>query len=105
MLVQVAVAYDSDLAQVERVSVEVARGVMKEVPGGVVSFEPFIRYHTFGESGIGFTVILRAKRLVEQHLLKHEFVKRLHSRYAADGIRIPFPTRTVEIVGGAIAKG
>ena len=104
VLMQVAVAYDSDLAQVEHVTVEVARGVLKEVPGGVASFEPFIRYHTFGDSGIGFTVILRAKRLVEQHLLKHEFVKRLHARYAEDGIRIPFPTRTVEIVGGVVAE-
>jgi small-conductance mechanosensitive channel len=104
VLVQVAVAYDSDLAEVERVTVEVARGVMKEVPGGVATFEPFIRYHTFGDSGVGFTVILRAKRLVEQHLLKHEFVKRLHARYAEVGIRIPFPTRTVEIVGGVVAE-
>jgi small-conductance mechanosensitive channel len=104
VLMQVAVAYDSDLAQVERVTVDVARGVLKDVPGGVATFEPFIRYHTFGDSGIGFTVILRAKRLAEQHLLKHEFVKRLHARYAEDGIRIPFPTRTVELVGGVVAE-
>lgn len=104
VLVQVAVAYDSSLAEVERVTVEVARGVLTEVPGGVATFEPFIRYHTFGDSGIGFTVILRARRLVDQHLLKHEFVKRVHARYAAEGIRIPFPTRTVEIVGGARAE-
>lgn len=98
VLVQVSVAYDSDLARVEEVTVDVARSVMKEVPGGVPTFDPFIRYHTFGDSGIGFTVILRAARLVEQHVLKHHFVKRLHARYAQEGIRIPFPTRTVEIV-------
>lgn len=31
----VSVAYDSDLAHVERVTVEVARGVLRETPGGV----------------------------------------------------------------------
>jgi small-conductance mechanosensitive channel len=102
VLVQVSVAYDSDLGRVERVTVEVARGVLSEVAGGVPTFEPFIRYHTFGDSGVGFNVILRAKRFVDQHVLRHEFVKRLHARYAAEGITIPFPTRTVEFVGGGV---
>jgi hypothetical protein len=26
---------------------------------------------------------------VDQHLIKHEFVKRLHRRFAAEGIAIP----------------
>lgn len=104
VLVQVAVAYDSELEQVESTTVEIARGVLEEVPGGVSTFDPFIRYHTFGDSGIGFTVILRAKRLVDQHLLKHEFVKRLHRRYAEEGITIPYPTRTVELVGAPVAE-
>jgi small-conductance mechanosensitive channel len=104
VLVQVSVAYVSDLTLVERTTVEVARAVLTEVPGGVPTFEPFIRYHTFGDSGVGFTVILRAKRLVDQHLLKHEFVKRLHRRFAEAGITIPYPTRTVEIVGGSVGR-
>jgi small-conductance mechanosensitive channel len=104
VLVQVSVAYDSRLEHVEETTVEVARGVLTEVPGGVTTFEPFIRFHTFGDSGIGFTVILRAKRLVDQNLLKHEFVKRLHRRFAEEGITIPYPTRTVELVGAPIVE-
>ena len=56
---------------------------------------PFIRYHTFGESSIDFTVILRAGEFVDQYLVKHEFVKRLHQRYREEGITIPFPIRTL----------
>lgn len=104
VLVQVAVAYDSDLEHVERTTVDVARGVLEDVPGGVATFQPFIRYHTFGDSGVAFSVILRAKRLVDQHLMKHEFVKRLHRRYADEGITIPYPTRTVELVGAPVAE-
>jgi small-conductance mechanosensitive channel len=97
VLVQVGVDYASDLEHVERVMVEVARAVMQTVPGGVPTFEPFIRSHTFGDSSINFTVILRAKEFVDQYLLTHEFVKRLHTRYERAGITIPFPIRTVHL--------
>ena len=59
--VGMGVHYTSDLAKVERVACEVAAEVMREVPGGVPDFVPFIRYHTFGESGINFSVILRVE--------------------------------------------
>jgi small-conductance mechanosensitive channel len=95
VLVEVGVDYASDLEQVERVVMEVGRKVMTEVPGGVQDFEPFIRYHTFADSSINFTVILRAKEFVDQYLIKHEFVKRLHSRFNDERIVIPFPIRTI----------
>lgn len=95
VLVEVGVDYASDLRQVERVVMEVGREIMSDVPGGVPAFEPFIRYHTFADSSINFTVILRAKEFVDQYLIKHEFVKRLHVRFNAEGIVIPFPIRTV----------
>jgi small-conductance mechanosensitive channel len=95
VLIDVGVDYGSDLRHVERVVVEVGRDVMREVTGGVPEFEPFIRYHTFGDSSIDFTVILRAKEFVDQYLIKHEFVKRLHARFDDEGIVIPFPIRTI----------
>lgn len=95
VLVDVGVDYDSDLKTVEHVTIDVAREVMTTVPGAVTTFEPFIRYHTFAESSINFTVILRAREFVDQHLIKHEFVKRLHRRYQDEGIVIPFPIRTI----------
>jgi small-conductance mechanosensitive channel len=93
--IDVGVSYDSDLAKVEKITMEVAREVIKEIPGGVTKFEPFIRFHTFADSSINFTVFLRAKEFVEQYPLKHEFIKRLHERYQKEGIEIPFPIRTV----------
>jgi small-conductance mechanosensitive channel len=97
VLVQVGVAYSSDLARVEQVTIDVGREVMREVEGGIPTFDPFIRYHTFGDSSINFTVILRTKEVVGQYLVKHEFIKRLHKRYKAEGIEIPFPIRTLEL--------
>jgi small-conductance mechanosensitive channel len=95
VLVDVGVDYASDLGHVERVTIEVARDVLRTTEGAVADFEPFIRYHTFGDSSVKFTVILRGTRFVSQYAIKHEFIKRLHQRYAAEGIIIPFPMRTL----------
>lgn len=95
VLVQLGVHYDSDLERVEKITMEVAEGVMNEVKGGVPTFKPFIRYHTFGDFSINFTVILRAKEFVDNYLIKHEFIKRLHKRYKEEGITIPYPIRAI----------
>jgi len=42
-------------------------------------------------------VILRGQEVVDQHLIRHEFIKRLHRRYQDEGIEIPFPIRTVHL--------
>jgi len=95
VLVNLGVHYNSDLKKVEKVTCEVGKEVMKELPGGVPEFDPFIRYHTFGDFSINFTVILRAKEFVDQYLIKHEFIKRLHERFAQEGIIIPYPIRAI----------
>ncbi|MGQ4444374.1 mechanosensitive ion channel family protein, partial [Streptomyces violaceoruber] len=102
VLVQVGVSYDSDLDHVERVTTEVIAEVMAEVSGAVPDHEPAIRFHTFGDSRIGFTVILGVGEFSDQYRIKHEFIKRLHRRYRAEGIRIPSPARTVALQQGAV---
>jgi len=95
--VEVEVSYGSDLEKVERVTVEVAREVLRRVEGEIPGFEPYLRYHTFGEHGIRFTVVLRVKEYTDRHRLIHEFIKELHRRYREEGIEIPFPVRTVYV--------
>jgi small-conductance mechanosensitive channel len=97
VLVDVGVSYGSDLSQVERVTIEVGREVMRDVEGGLPAFEPFIRYNEFGDSSVNFTAILRGKEFTSQFLIKHEFIKRLHARYASEGIEIPFPQQVVHL--------
>ncbi|MEU2436768.1 mechanosensitive ion channel family protein [Streptomyces rubradiris] len=102
VLVQVGVSYDSDLEHVERVTAEVVTEVMRDVTGAVPEHEPAIRFHTFGDSRIGFTVILGVGEFSDQYRIKHEFIKRLHRRYRAEGIRVPAPTRTVTLHQGPV---
>jgi len=95
VLVSVGVSYDSDLEKVEKIVIEVAKEVMQTVPGGVPEFEPFVRYSSFGDFSINFSVIMRAKEYTDQFLIRHEFIKRLHKRFKKEGIEIPFPITTV----------
>ncbi|MEU6810123.1 mechanosensitive ion channel family protein [Streptomyces sp. NPDC046831] len=102
ILVQVGVGYESDLDHVERVTTEVIAEVMTEITGALPEHEPAIRFHTFGDSRIGFTVILGVGEFSDQYRIKHEFIKRLHRRYREEGIRIPAPTRTVALQQGSV---
>jgi small-conductance mechanosensitive channel len=95
--VPVGVSYAADLDHVERATVAVATEVQRDVPGAVTEFAPFIRYHTFGESSIDFTLIMRARQFTDSYLMRHEFVKRLRARFANEGIEIPYPQRTVHL--------
>jgi len=99
IVVPVGVDYSSDLEKVEKITLEVAREVQREVEGAKRDFEPIIRYREFGESSINFIVVLRAEDFTKQGLIRHEFIKRLKKRYDEEGIIIPFPQRDIWIRG------
>jgi small-conductance mechanosensitive channel len=93
--IPIGVSYESDLDHVERVTVAVAKEILQRTEGGVGSFDPVVRFVSFAESSITFNVILRVKSVTDQHLVRHEFLKSLHTRYQQEGIKIPFPTTTI----------
>ncbi len=93
--VECGVAYGSDLKKVERVTLEGAKHIQKTIPGAVKKFEPYIRFHTFGDSNILFTVVLRAVDVVDKGLLVHEFIKEVKERYDKEKIEISWPVRKI----------
>jgi small-conductance mechanosensitive channel len=86
--VDVGVGPARDLDQLEAVTLDVARDVMRGVPGGVPDFEPAIRYQAMNESRVRLSVIMRAKEFTDQDLVRHEFLKRLHRRYVSEGLAL-----------------
>nr|QNO53363.1 large-conductance mechanosensitive channel MscMJLR [Methanosarcinales archaeon ANME-1 ERB6] len=94
-VIQCGVAYGSDLEKVEKVTIEVANQILETVPGAVKTFEPFIRYHTFGDSNINFSIILRVEEPAAKYIVIHEFIKALKARYDKEGIEISWPVRKV----------
>jgi small-conductance mechanosensitive channel len=89
--VDTAVTYESDLDHVERVTLEVARDVLAQVEGGMTDPGPTVLFRALGPTGIELTVRLPVREFPSQGPVRHELVKRLHGRFAAEGIAIPHP--------------
>lgn len=97
LFLPVTVDFDSDLALVERVTLEVAREVLAGPGRAIDGFEPAVRYNAFTDIGVRFSVILRVKEYQEQYRIRHEFLRRLHERYRAEGIKPAVAPRAVSI--------
>lgn len=98
----VGVSYGSDLQRVEEVTLEVARETSEAVEGRAAPEPPIFRYEGFGDSSIDFQLRIHCHDFAEQFLIRHEFIKRLHRRFAAEGIQIPFPIRTLDLPPGLL---
>ena len=95
--VELGVSYDSNLEQVEMVTLEIAKEVMQEVEGGIPDFEPFVRFNQFDYFSINLTVYLRVKEFIDHLIVRHEFIKRLQQRYQLEGIELPFPIKATYV--------
>ena len=106
-VVNVGVAYGTDLQRAEQLALEVAREVQQSVPEAVADFTPSLRYSGFGDSALNFDVVLQTRAYPERFAMVSEFIKRLHDRFGDAGIEIPFPQRVVHLVpaGGASDAG
>jgi len=94
ILIEIGVSYDSDLEKVEKVAIEVAKEVLKEL--NIKSEkEPFVRYREFADFSINFVVGIEVEEFVQQYMVKHLFIKKLHKRFQEENITIPFPITTV----------
>lgn len=95
IVLSLGVSYASDLEQVERVAREVARELRDTAPEAVKSYEPLVRFHTFGPSSIDLFVVLRVGQLPDRAVLISELIKRLKARFEHEGIEIPYPQQVV----------
>ncbi len=91
--VENGVSYESDLKQVEEVSLEVARKVIEEAEAAHKDFEPIFRYMEFGDSNINFRIIFQGVDRAGMIAIKHEIIKELHARFKDEGIEINYPVR------------
>ena len=107
LVVPIGVGYESDLDQVERVTIEVARELQIKIDGyepqfdengkDINLFAPVVRYQKFNDSSIDFNAVMHVRSFTNQYILKHEFIKAIKKRFDAEGINIPFPIRTLDL--------
>jgi len=93
--IPLGVGYESNLEFVEKVTLEVASEVVKDLDVHVKEFVPFLRFFEFGESSINLKVFFKVHEYGDQNPLIHKFIKALLIRYKKEGINIPFPIRTL----------
>lgn len=104
-IVEVGVSYDSDLEQVEKVSLQEAVKTIKDISGKDVTTQPQIRFREFGASSINLQIRMTLPELKGRGVYKSELIKRLHKRFRQEGIEIPFPIRTLRFMEEEIPKG
>jgi small-conductance mechanosensitive channel len=96
--VRVGVSYDSDPDHVERVLLEETQSAVGVVAGLLAEPAPSVRLIPgFGESAMNFTLGCQVAEFVDQYLVQHELRKRIVKRFRAEGIEMPYPTRTVYV--------
>ncbi len=102
VLVNCGVSYESDLARVEKVCLEVGQEVVRDFPASVIvkDVAPVVLFREFGDSNINFMVTLRAQSRGDTFTVSHEFIKRLHARFAKEGIEINYPVRKLMYPSG-----
>ncbi len=94
--VQVGVAYDSDIAQVERLLLEIGNQAAAEVPGMLAKPAPAVTFDPgFGDSSLGFTLGFQVAEFADQYGARNELRKRILRRFREEGIEMPFPTRSI----------
>ena len=104
VMVEAGVSYESDLAHVERVTLEVAQEVIQELPEAQKDFEPWFGFERFGDSNIDFWVWVQAKDRIGSFKVKTELMKGLHKRFIQEGIEINYPVRKLVFPEGDGAR-
>ncbi len=94
------VAYESDLQQVEAVSMDVMRQVEQEHPGVVKDYGVYFGYDTFGESNVDFWLFMQSSSRLNSFEVRTELIKQLHARLTEEGITINYPVRTLHFPDG-----
>ncbi len=93
VIVDNGVSYDSDLKEVERVSLEVANKVVQESEYSNKDFEPIMLFREFADSNINFRIISQATDRFGSFRMQREIIMQIHERFKEEGIEINYPMR------------
>ena len=93
---QINVPMESDVDLVERVLLDELRRGAKQIDGMVADATPSVALEPgFGDFYLAFSVNYTVAEFASQGPVRNELRKRIHKRFQLEGIRLPYPTRTV----------
>jgi small-conductance mechanosensitive channel len=94
--VQVAVRFGADLDRIEQLLLDTAMEGTREIAGMLAEPAPSVTFDPgVGESSLGFTVGFQVAEFATQFGVRHQLRKRIYQRFQAEGIELPYPSRTV----------
>tara|TARA_B110000438_G_C15698331_1_gene599919 strand:+ start:28 stop:1089 length:1062 start_codon:yes stop_codon:yes gene_type:complete len=93
--IPIGVSYESNLQEVENIVLEVANEIYSDMKEINKNSKPAFKFRKFGESSIDFMVYFKGNKYGDQNPIIHQFIKKIHTRFNAEGIEIPFPVRTL----------
>lgn len=96
IVIPIGVGYESDLEQVEQVTLEVANDITSQCDPEM-TIKPTLFFTEFADSSINFEVRLHCSNFTTRGRMRHMFIKAITARYREEGINIPFPIRTVHM--------
>jgi len=96
MALPIHVGYSADLEKVEKITLEVAIEVMKEL--GIENAAPVVRYREFAPSAINLNLWITIHNFTDQPRIRHALMKRIYKRFKQEGIEISLPESTVRVV-------
>ena len=92
----VSVSYDADPRQVERILLDVARAVARDTPAMLAEPAPSVSWDPgFGDSWLGLSLNYSVADFAAQYTVRNELRQRIFGRFREEGIRMPYPTRTI----------
>ena len=98
LAMRVSVDSASDPDRVEAVLISEVQNAVGHVPGLLAEPQPTARLIPgFGESSLDFTLACPVASFTQQFEVQHHLRKRILKRLRAEGIEMPFPSRTVHV--------
>jgi small-conductance mechanosensitive channel len=85
---------------VERVLLEVAEAVAREIPEMLAEPAPSVTWDPgFGDSSLGLSLNFSVTEFAAQYKVRNRLRQRIFERFREERIKIPYPTRTVFLHG------
>jgi len=96
LVVEFGVAYGADLKKVEKIALEVATKVMKDV-AGIEDHEPGFRVDSLADSSINCKVSVRAEKYANRLAVQGAILTELYNEFNKAKIEIPYPKMDVHL--------
>lgn len=85
----VPVPLTAEPAEIERIALEVAKGVIGDVPGTIQPQEPSVRFAAYVPPNATLNITVKVDSYPERIAVRHELIKRLVHAFAEAGIEAP----------------